>query len=632
VNTFSLFSLLIFSLLSFSHTLFAKVTPLIISPQNTQIQSIPHMAFMIDRENKIVADEVLKSKQMKPATKSTMGIQKSAFWTRLVIVNPSDSQIKLVFTNPRAGVDYIDVYLFSGSNLEKSYQLGDMRPMANRPLKHPDSNFTIELAAKESKTIITRLYTYGTLDIGWHISSEAQFLSESMDNLLIKGFIFGFILALISHNLVIYHSIREKIYLIYTGFLLCIILSQASILGIMYYWSSEYLNLFFITYCAWFFAQLYMVFLYLIFIEFYKIKQERKTYYLFTVLILFHLLVLVYYSLSYFDPTILQKFSIVTLIALIESTILTIYSIISFFRKKQGALEFMVGQILYIFVIFYYILTLQGVTETSILSKNIIFIGLFFLSLFISFALNVRLREIREQNRQLKIKSAQLNKFSIMGATISYASHQWKRPLAQLSSLIVKLQALVEFKPEQAIKKLPDSLNEMETKVLSLNQIISDINRLFDQKKSISSTFNLTILLQELKEQYYLIAKQQQISIKVNADKDIQLMGDKKLFVHAMSNIVQNAIDAFIDMLPADHLITINAYEQNEDRVFITIEDNAGGILIKPIESIFENYTSSKAEGFGLGLTLANNIIISKFNGSITVKNINQGAQFTIEI
>ena len=66
----------------------------------------------------------------------------------------------------------------------------------------------------------------------------------------------------------------------------------------------------------------------------------------------------------------------------------------------------------------------------------------------------------------------------------------------------------------------------------------------------------------------------------------------------------------------------------------MSVEDNGGGILITPIEKIFEPYMTTKSdnEGTGIGLYMSKLIIEKSMKGRLYAQNKVDGAIFTIEI
>ena len=66
----------------------------------------------------------------------------------------------------------------------------------------------------------------------------------------------------------------------------------------------------------------------------------------------------------------------------------------------------------------------------------------------------------------------------------------------------------------------------------------------------------------------------------------------------------------------------------------LTISDNAGGIPDEIMERIFDPYFTTKDEGrgTGIGLYMSKAIIEKHMGGELTVRNINGGAEFRVEV
>ena len=120
------------------------------------------------------------------------------------------------------------------------------------------------------------------------------------------------------------------------------------------------------------------------------------------------------------------------------------------------------------------------------------------------------------------------------------------------------------------------------------------------------------------------------ITINKDIEKDIIILAIQEEFAHSILNILVNAKDVFKTRKVPNPTININMYKDGK-KIIITIEDNAGGIELTPIEQIFKSGISSKSHG-GIGLYITKKIIEEKLGGDIGVENINKGVKFTIII
>ena len=80
------------------------------------------------------------------------------------------------------------------------------------------------------------------------------------------------------------------------------------------------------------------------------------------------------------------------------------------------------------------------------------------------------------------------------------------------------------------------------------------------------------------------------------------------------------------------HLLVEWACYKKEEKVYITIEDNGGGIADNILDKIFEPYfsTKDKKDGTGLGLYMSKTIIEEHCLGKLHAINKRDGALFEI--
>jgi len=238
-----------------------------------------------------------------------------------------------------------------------------------------------------------------------------------------------------------------------------------------------------------------------------------------------------------------------------------------------------------------------------------------------------------EKNIQKELQLMEQSKLAAMGAMIANIAHQWRQPLTQISS--ISSGVIVQ----QELKLLNDDLLKQSMEdIISKTQYLSEVIQTFRK------------FLMENKETKEVIL-QDRINIALNIvkvvldDKNIKLINNIDyenpikitLVVGELSeviiNIINNACDALVERNVDDPHVILDLIKTN-DKVTITIEDNAGGIPEDIIDKIFDEYftTKPKDKGTGLGLHMSKKIINDSLKGNLYVKNTNLGAKFFIEL
>ena len=107
-------------------------------------------------------------------------------------------------------------------------------------------------------------------------------------------------------------------------------------------------------------------------------------------------------------------------------------------------------------------------------------------------------------------------------------------------------------------------------------------------------------------------------------------MGFPNEYSQVLLNLLSNAKEAILlhnQMLSGRVDIVIT---EQDGQGCVSVRDNGGGIPDEILDRIFEPYFSTKEKGSGIGLYMSKMIIEHNMNGSITAKNIEGGAEFTV--
>lgn len=206
-------------------------------------------------------------------------------------------------------------------------------------------------------------------------------------------------------------------------------------------------------------------------------------------------------------------------------------------------------------------------------------------------------------------------------------SHQLKTPLTSISILVDNLcdeevdkKTEIEFLND--IKRQVDNINYLVIVLLKLSRF--DANVITFKKDDI----NVKKLILECMKNLDVIREVKNINIHVSGANDVEFIGDYKWESEAISNILKNAIEHTLN----GKFIYIS-FKDKSIYTEIIIEDEGLGMNEKEKNRIFERFykgSSTNSNNFGIGLSLAKEII-TKDNGKIIVKSeVGEGTKFII--
>ncbi len=217
-------------------------------------------------------------------------------------------------------------------------------------------------------------------------------------------------------------------------------------------------------------------------------------------------------------------------------------------------------------------------------------------------------------------KLIQTEKLASMGEMIGNIAHQWRQPLSAISTSATGLQLQKEYGilTDESFNKICNNIND---NAQYLSKTIDDFRNFIknDRKQTIfllKNTINNFLHLVEAN------TKSHHINIILNLNNDIKINGYENELIQCLINIFNNAKDILIEKEIKNKIILITTKE-TKGTIFITIQDNAGGVPQNIIDKIFEPYFTTKhqSQGTGLGLHMTYQLIVDGMSGSIEVNN-----------
>ncbi len=237
---------------------------------------------------------------------------------------------------------------------------------------------------------------------------------------------------------------------------------------------------------------------------------------------------------------------------------------------------------------------------------------------------------IKEKENQEKLLSEQ-SKMATMGKMIDAIAHQWKQPLATINSTVQSLDIKIMLGKKLDNKYMLEVSKSTREQVEHLISTIDEFRQFFrpNQEQTIISVKKLINSTLSLMEDTLI---SNSIEAEVIGEDNIKVSCMPNEFKHVFINLINNSKDAFIEKDIKKRKIIFEILK-NDNKVIVTISDNAGGIPDKIIKNIFKSNFTTKEEGKGTGVGLyLTKQIIEKQNSTIEAKNIDVGVKFTISL
>jgi len=241
-----------------------------------------------------------------------------------------------------------------------------------------------------------------------------------------------------------------------------------------------------------------------------------------------------------------------------------------------------------------------------------------------------RMRAIKEKQAQETLLMQQ-SKMAELGNMMSAIAHQWKQPINVISLLTDGITDVLEYEenPQEILEETRERiLQQIDFMVRTMNDF-----RNFHKPSEKQVNFIACDAIEAVLNMFRNYYEKDNVTVTIHPHEHFQVHGHKNELQQVMLNILNNAKDAIKESGKKYGTIDCH-FEREGDIGIIRIKDNGGGIPESLLpDELFKAYASTKGEkGTGIGLQMSKNIIEEHMNGKIWVHNVEDGAEFVIEL
>jgi len=210
-----------------------------------------------------------------------------------------------------------------------------------------------------------------------------------------------------------------------------------------------------------------------------------------------------------------------------------------------------------------------------------------------------------------------------LGELAAGLAHEIRNPLAGIAGVVDVMGR--ELPPNSASRTV---LDDVRSEILHIQEILTD---LLSYARPRPPSFHPADLNTTI-EQAVTIARQQvrtrPVQVLFTPDPSLPpVCHDPALIQQVVLNLLLNGIQA----IPKDGVVEVNL-SREDSQALIVVKDNGKGISPDALPKIFKPFFTTRKEGTGLGLSLANGIVQSH-GGNIEARSaLGQGTQFRIHL
>ena len=249
-----------------------------------------------------------------------------------------------------------------------------------------------------------------------------------------------------------------------------------------------------------------------------------------------------------------------------------------------------------------------------------------------------RRRQLAEvQSRQRMAELARVMRFSTAGELTASIAHEINQPLGAILTNAETAQEILKSQSSDIaalphIVELKDILKDILQDDRRATEVIRGIRSLLKKAPFELKNFDFNDVVRETLGVIYSLAVGRRVELVslIKADA-LPILGDRIQLQQVIVNLVVNGIDAMKDSPSENRILTIRT-SRVENFAELSVSDRGPGIPKEKLKEVFEPFFTSKAEGMGMGLSIARTIV-EAHHGQIWAKNRDHGgASFKIRL
>lgn len=249
-------------------------------------------------------------------------------------------------------------------------------------------------------------------------------------------------------------------------------------------------------------------------------------------------------------------------------------------------------------------------------------------------------RQLEEQNRQLRElnrlreRLREAESMAAIGRLSAQVAHEVRNPLHAIG---LDAELAIERVRKHGDGELQRSLQGILEGVERLSQITENYLKFSKPTTGRTERFDLGEALDSVLATYGSECQAQSISIdwkRTEAPAALEVLADREAVEQALGNLMRNSIQALEGMEDARICWSLGMLESG--RVWVRIEDNGPGIPLEIRNRLFAPFSTTKAQGTGLGLSWVKRVIeeqggqVEAHQNGIWLSEARPGASFSM--
>jgi two-component system, LuxR family, sensor kinase FixL len=226
-------------------------------------------------------------------------------------------------------------------------------------------------------------------------------------------------------------------------------------------------------------------------------------------------------------------------------------------------------------------------------------------------------KKTEDENRAL----AHVQRLAIMGEMTAAVAHELRQPSTAIMSNAEAAIALLDS-GEVPSGEMREIVTDIQRATLRANHVLGRIQDFVRKREAPMEAVELNTLVSDVLVLIGGDVRKRRMIIRTDIAENLPtVLGNRMQLQQVLINLLVNGMDAMSDAPDGKRSLVIQIPKPNGDATIeVAVSDSGPGIAPEIVPRLFESFYTTRAEGIGLGLSIARSIVESH-RGRIWVDN-----------
>jgi two-component system, LuxR family, sensor kinase FixL len=227
-------------------------------------------------------------------------------------------------------------------------------------------------------------------------------------------------------------------------------------------------------------------------------------------------------------------------------------------------------------------------------------------------------RRRREEEAQRSTgRLVHVSRLATMGEMAAGIAHELNQPLTAITNYARACERFIDL-PEPDLQEIRDASREISSEAMRAADIIRRLRQVVRKEDGERVPSDLNAIVEELRVLTQADARAHDTRLSFELEPDLPLLVvDRVQITQVLLNLVRNALEALSSEPAGTRQIILATRRAQHGDLEVSVRDNGPGVDPRILDRLFDPFSTTKANGTGLGLPMSRTIIESH-QGTVT--------------